>query len=325
MSARTTRSVLFVTVVAALAAETTRAQTPTANLIDYLDADGQVTAEIRREVRTTWEECRADAAAECLTPALSTLSATFREGVLAYRNERYATCATIMAELRTDPNPFLAVNAAAYEVKAQVAAGAAVEALDVFPTLTGDGTVGLSGFTPFSAELAFLRGFCLYSDLQYHAAASALNEFLAEYPHAPAHLAVAARRILGQLADHQPGGLGEIADLMNYAGQRLTRDDAGDTVRQRQRRAVELLDKLIDAAKQQERGGDGAQAGASQQGAPPRNRGPRLKRPAGRHRGMTCGPLVAPIRPKCGERCRRPSARRSCRPCEIASPTATAD
>jgi hypothetical protein len=58
--------------------------------------------------------------------------------------------------------------------------------------------------------------------------------------------------MLQELLTRQPDGLGEVSDLMVYAGRRLSNGEPGKPVQVKQDRAVELLTKLIQEAEQRE-------------------------------------------------------------------------
>jgi hypothetical protein len=58
--------------------------------------------------------------------------------------------------------------------------------------------------------------------------------------------------MLQEMAGRKPEGLGDVSDLMNYAGRQLKHARINEVVQTRQTRAVELLSKLIEEAEQRE-------------------------------------------------------------------------
>ena len=51
--------------------------------------------------------------------------------------------------------------------------------------------------------------------------------------------------------------MGDVADLMLYAGRRLGHEHTDEGVQGKQQRAIDLLDKLIEEAEKNEQGGGG--------------------------------------------------------------------
>lgn len=234
---------------------TVAAQSPVDRFIAGLDADPAIPADAVKLIRETWAKCQDCDGDEFLTQGLALLSPKFRDGLDAYDAGRNEQCADIMGALRQDPNVFVAVHAAAYEIKALVAVDRLLEAGERIEQLLGDKLEGLSRVGRYSylaPEIAFLHGYCLLADLQYVDAAHALAEFLRVYPDASQRLVVSAEQMLAELQNRQPGRIGEVADLMNYAGRRLTQRDSGPKVRERQQRIIDILDRLIEDAEELE-------------------------------------------------------------------------
>ncbi len=119
-------------------------------------------------------------------------------------------------------------------------------------------------------EMLFLLGYCRLANLQYDQAIQTLQAFERFYPEAPDQYRLPVRQMLQELAARQPEGLGDVSDLMAYAQRQLKHVRTGEPVQTRQRRAVELLDKLVDDAEQREQQAQQQQAqsggaGGSQQ------------------------------------------------------------
>ena len=250
----------------ALGSGTAGAESPVDRFLAHLDGRSDVPAEATALIRRTWADCQDCDGEEFLTQGLAVLSPPLREGLDAYEAGNNDECAAIMAELRTSDDPFVATHAAAYEIKALVAAERLLEAGDRIVALTRDRPVDetdVATYSYFAPEIAFLRGYTLLADLRYDEAAVVLSAFLRDYPDSSQRLVVAAEQMLGELQTRQPEQIGEVADLMNFAGRRLNHLDAGESVRTRQQRIVDLLDKLIEEAENNEKNSSSSSSGGS--------------------------------------------------------------
>jgi len=246
------------------------AQTPADEFVKQLDTFPGLEARAAELIRQTWADCDDCDGEEFLTQGLAVLSPAFRDGLDAYDADRYDQAATIMGKLSDDENRFVAVNAAAYEIKSMVQSARLLEALSrVEAYLTRFDHPGRYSY--LDGEVHFLHGYCLVSDLQYTKAADALQDFIQSYPNASQRLVVAAQQILVELQNRQPGQIGEVVDLMDFCGRRLRVADAGDKVHKRQERVIEILDRMIEEAEQKEKeqscnsnpGSGGGQGGQS--------------------------------------------------------------
>lgn len=254
------------------------ADSPADRFVAGLDQASSIPVEARDLIRASWAGCKDCDGSEFLTQGLAVLSPRFRQGLDAYDAEEYGDCAAIMRDLQSSRNGFVATHAAVYEIKALVALDRLVVARQRIETvLFGSGQasapmIDVDTYSYFSPEVAFLRGFCLLADLRYEQAHIALDEFVTTYPEASQRLVIAARQMLMELQNRQLEGLGDVVDLMNYSGRRLSHADSGDMLRERQDRIVELLDGLIEDAEKQEKsssssssGGGGGSSGGQQQ------------------------------------------------------------
>lgn len=232
----------------------------------------QLPAEAAQMIRERWEACTDCDPEEFLTQALAVVSDDFRTALDAYDADDYLECAARMAELAKSEDPFIAVNAAAYQVKAMIAADRNLEAHEIIRSLNENNAERLTTYSYFAPEMSFLDGYCLLADLQYDAAAVALNAFLSQYGAASPRLEIAAKQILLELANRESGQIGEVVDLMQFSQRRLKNADGGESVQTRQQRILDLLDAMIEAAEQQEQqassssGGSGSQQGQQNQG-----------------------------------------------------------
>ena len=65
-----------------------------------------------------------------------------------------------------------------------------------------------------------------------------------------------------ELRRRQPERIGDVTDLMSYSGRRLGHDYTDDGVQQKQKRAIELLDNLIEEAEKNEQSSSGSGSGS---------------------------------------------------------------
>lgn len=240
-------------VIAVCAPTVIAAQGPVDRFLIGLDSTAAVPLDARQMLQTKWSQCDGCDPAEFLTQALAVMSPKFREGLDAYDADEYERCAKLMSGLRFDADPFVAVHAAVYEVKSLVALEQLVEAGQRIRQLAEGGGARVTSYSYFAAELEFLDGFCLLADLQYDAAASSLLRFVAGYSDAPPRLLIAAKQMLLELDNREPGRMSEVADLMDYSGRRLKSADGGEVVQTRQQRILDLLDELIKEEEEKEK------------------------------------------------------------------------
>ncbi len=240
--------------------DTATAQTPADEFVKRLGDFSELSPKATELIRTTWSTCDDCDGAEFLTQGLAVLSPTFRDGLDAYDDDRYAQAATIMHGLSSDDNVFLSINASAYEIKALVQGERVVEALARTKALLKRSDE-LARYSYFDAEMHFLHGFGLLANLQYTEAAEALERFLKNHPDASQRLTVAAQQMLVELMNRQPGQIGEVVDLMSFCERRLRVADSGDTVQKRQDRVIDILDRMIEEAEEKEKQQSGEDSG----------------------------------------------------------------
>lgn len=258
---------LALLIACASAAAETKDRGPADRLVATMSTRAGVPQEAAEMIRTRWAQCTDCDPEEFLTQALAVVSEDFRTMLDAYDADEYGECAARGAELAKSEDPFLAVNAAAYEIKALVALDQNLEAGQRVRALLVDNGERLAAHSYFAAEMAFLDGFCLLADLQYDPAALALNAFLSNYPDASPRLTIAAKQILLELANREEGKMAEVVDLMQFSGRRLKNADGSEIVQTRQQRILDLLDQMIKEAEDQEKSSceNGASGGSSGQ------------------------------------------------------------
>ena len=237
------------------------ADTPIEKFLENMEKTASLPADARELIKRQWADCGDCDAEEFLTQALAMASVKFRQGLDAYDADDYARCAEIMRELASDTDPFISVHAAVYEIKALVGMERLLEAGARLSQLAA-GTNDIGGYSYFQAEVDFLRGFTLLADLRYEEAEAALKKFLTDHGDASARLTIAARQMLMELANREPEKLGDVVDLMDFSGKRLKSEDAGENVRMRQQRIIDLLDKLIKEQEEKEKQGSSSGAGS---------------------------------------------------------------
>ncbi len=239
------------------------AESPVDRFVASLKTNETLSEQGRDLIRSSWEKCTDCDGAEFLLQGLALLSPEFRSGLDAYDADRYAPCVTIMSGLRGQPNRFVAMNAAAYEIKALVALDRLSDAGERIEQLLSADAAALEEHTYLAGEILFLRGYCLLANLQYERARETLERFLATYPDAGQRLTVSAQQMLSELSNREPGQIGEVVDLMNYSGRRLRHQESGTVVQQKQQRVVDLLDGMIEEAEQQEQSASSSGGGGS--------------------------------------------------------------
>lgn len=238
------------------------ADVPVDRFLQQIEKNATLPAGARDLIKRQWADCEDCEPEEFLTQALAVISPKFREGLDAYEADQYAQAAAIMHDLASEADPFVAVHAAVYEIKALVALERMLEAGSRLGDLAA-APHKVDEYSYFQSEVDFLRAFSLLSDLRYEEAEAALKRFLLDHSDASARLTIAARQMLMELANREPEKLGDVVDLMDFSGKRLKSEDAGETVRTRQQRILDLLDKLIKEEEEKEKQSQNSGGGSS--------------------------------------------------------------
>lgn len=237
-----------------------------------------VPAAARSAVAAAWAEHRADPdPSEFLTAGVAIISSDYRAAMDALDQEDYAKAEAALRPLLADKDPYILLHASALLSRALVESERLEEAEELLAPLAA-GEKELIERTFLEADVDFLLAYCQLSNLDYELARMSLQSFENQHPDAPERLRLPARQMLQELAARQPEGLGEVSDLMVYAGRRLSVGRADKPVKERQDRAVELLDKLIKQAEQRE-----------QQQNKDKNQSDRQGQPQGQQQGQPNG------------------------------------
>ena len=233
----------------------------TSRFIEQVRATDRYDQTAREFIIDQWSKRRRSAEDDAfLLEALAVVSEDFRAGLAAFEDDRHAECARIMGGLADHPDPFLAANAAVYEIKALVAAEDLETAGQRASQLTGLPS-RLTEYTEAAAEVHYLRAYCELGNLEYAEAIRSLAEFLDGFPEAPQRLRLSAQQMLAELLLREPGTIGQVTDLMDYAARRLANADAGPRMQRRQQQVIDVLDALIEESRQQEQSSGGGGAG----------------------------------------------------------------
>lgn len=188
--------------------------------------------------------------------SLAILSPDFKKALDQLFDDRYAEAADTLERLARADDPYLAVAAAGLATSAFVELGQIDRCYETIAHVIKT-HAPIERYTTSPANIRFMVGYCLVHNLQYEPAFKCLESFLRNYPNAPERLRVAAIQMITELARRAPGRLGDVRDLMTYAGRRISLGDTGEKVTQRQKKAIDLLDALIEEAEEQEKNGDG--------------------------------------------------------------------
>ncbi|HOB73360.1 MAG TPA: uL15m family ribosomal protein [Phycisphaerae bacterium] len=241
--------------------------------VAHVNASPAVAASAKTAIAQGWEQHRADEdPSEFLSAGIAILSEPYRNAVAALEKEEYPQAEAALRSMTDNKDPYVSLHASALLARALVEQEKLEEAQAVLaPLATREQDLIEKSF--LEAEVDFLLGYCQLSNLYYEEAQRTLQNFERQHPDAPERFRLSVRQMLQELAARRPEGLGEVADLMVYAGRRLGVGRADKPVQTRQERAVELLNKLIKEAEDQENqqansqsGGGNSQGQGQQQG-----------------------------------------------------------
>jgi TolA-binding protein len=186
-----------------------------------------------------------------MNSTLAILSPAYKKALDAMEAARYAEAREALQPLMSSAEFCLAAHAKMLAARSFVEEERTEQAQEILDGLAAD-REQVTARTLVGPEMLFLLGYCQLANLQYDQAAATLEEFDRRYPEAPDQYRLPVRQMMQELAARQPEGLGDVSDLMGYAGRQLKHARTGEAVQTRQQRAVDLLDKLVDEAQQRE-------------------------------------------------------------------------
>ena len=257
-----------------------RARELVGRFVRHVEASPAFPETARQAVTQAWSAHRdddwsseGDRPEDFLWAGLAIVSEPLKNALAALDREDHETADAALRTLLEDADPYLSLHAAGLLARSLVEQDRAEDAEPILAALAARGEE-LDRLSFLACEVDFLLGYCQLSSLRYAEALATLRRFEERHPDAPDKFRLPARQMLQELAAHEPESLGEVSDLMVYAGRRLAGGVADESVQGRQQRAVELLEKLIKEAEDSEQqgggGGGGSRAG---RGGPPRGAG----------------------------------------------------
>lgn len=207
----------------------------------------------RQFVAVEWAKRRGKPEAETfVVDALAVLYPELKQALDLRSGNDGANAAEALAKLAESDDPYLAVNAAGLAAQALVGEDRVVEA-DALLRAVEQKHADWRERTTSAGEFLFLSGFSAVQMLRYDQATTELGEFLHNYPDAPERLRKSAEQMVKELNSREPDGLGDVHDLMDYARREMELGKSGDDVREKQKKAVDLLAKLVEQAEEQEK------------------------------------------------------------------------
>ena len=231
--------------------------------VQHVQAAPNIPDSARKAVADAWIKHRPDEHPEdFLTAAMSMVNEPFRQGLQAMEQENYAAAEAAFRPLAAGSDPWIGLHAKAALARALIEQ----DRLEAAQRLLADlqqRRADLADKSFLEAEVDLLVGYCHLANLEYDQARLALERFERGHPDAPEKYRLPAGQMLVELKARRPGSLGEVSDLMVYAGRRLNRGLADPPVRGAQQRAIELLSQLIKEAEQREKQASAAGSGSS--------------------------------------------------------------
>lgn len=185
-----------------------------------------------------------------------------RRGAIALSNEENAAALVALQEAAQTTDPWLRSAANVLAVKALMRLERFEAAAPILHRLQYQDYAHVQD----GGELLLDAGIVHAGLLQREAAVRNLRTFLESYPRAPRGQLMLAAAVLDLLARFRPDSLGEARDLMNWSRRRIGLTATGEHTQSQQKRILDLLDKLIAQAEQQQ--GGGGQGGAPASGMP---------------------------------------------------------
>lgn len=228
-------------------------------------SDPSVEEAVRKTVADGWQRRRSEPdATNFLEEALAVVSADYHRALEAMSAGDPAGAAAKLRPLEESSDPYLRVHAASRLARALIEQERIEEAMAVLERWRNR-RAEVERYSFQGPDMDFTRAYGLLRELKYDRAAAAFEEFLGDHPEAPERLRLSARQILQELRQRRPDGLGDVADLMGYAGRRMRAGRPDDPAIEAQRRAIDLLDRLIkDKEQQEQQASQGTQSSRSE-------------------------------------------------------------
>ncbi len=230
-----------------------------AAFLKHLETHGGFPAEARAFVRERATGIGTAEQRDFLNLAFSVLDPKFKQALDLSDDDKPADAADAFEKLSQADDPFLAAAAANLAATTMIELDD-IERCQAMLDRVRNAYQPIEAYTTSADHFRFMEAYCLVHTLRYDLAVPALEAFLKNHPDAPERLRTAARQILTELSRRIPGRLGDVRDLLSYASRRIGHGVTDHGVRTRQDQAVELLDRLIEEAEEQEKncgGGDG--------------------------------------------------------------------
>ena len=229
----------------------------------HVDSNAAYDSKAKNFIAKTWDERVEEEDLDgFIVEALAVLSPQFLEGLELYEDGEYAKSFDRMSALGNNADPYIAANASVFAIKSLIEQDMFITAGERLDNFLADPTA-VDLYTQFAAEMAYTRAYIALQELEFDRAEQLFRQMLAQFPNASGRLRFSAQQILIELKGREPDTIDEVADLMAYAGRRLSQLETGNPVKTRQERAIEILDKLIEEAEQREQSGSSSSSSSS--------------------------------------------------------------
>ncbi len=209
----------------------------------HVAADNSLNAATKEKVVAAVERYRNDpqAGGAAIMAGLRELSPEFAAATQALADSNWDDGLKGLAQLEAPSNPFL-------KAESQFLAGRTLaqrerfeDAIALLASVSNEQAHSLR-----ASEAAFLKAKCLQGMLQYKAAISAYQQFLAEFPEAARRQRKEAEAAIIDLEDIDADLLPQIHSKMNFSRRRLSLEDSGEKTQEVQEEVVALLTEMIE-------------------------------------------------------------------------------
>lgn len=190
---------------------------------------------------------------DVITRALATVYPGFREALKLLNNEHPARAADRLKPMLQSDDPYLASNARFFLARARMQQENFERAVELLTQVAEEAPPR----TSYGGESLFRLAICQRRMMQTQEAQKSISRFLRRYPDAPEWQRARAKDLLVELMTYRDGGLQEANELMRYSRRRLKLQKIDDTTQNRQKRIVDILNKIIEQAKKQQSKGSG--------------------------------------------------------------------